>query len=234
MSETDFGGKLEDDQEQTAGEGMRCPYCKASNAPGETWCRVCGAWLQGQECPQCHHHNPPGYNFCGLCGRPLGPGLAPPDEAEDASDQVVVVTSRGVTPVLIIGFGAVLALASVAFPWYVLSQSEGQDYPTLFQQLAEGWELFPGVPLVLIGVASIVSALLGIMAGRGKPRPVASVVTGIIGLISVAWLWQGLQAQVVGRAVGAVPVETGPMLAAIGAIIIVVGGALIARIALLR
>jgi hypothetical protein len=145
-----------------------------------------------------------------------------------------VVTSRGVAPVLIIGFGAVLALSSVAFPWYVLSQSAGEGYPTLFQQLAEGWELFPGLPLALIGVASIASALLGIMAGRGKARPEASVVAGIIGLISVAWLWQGLQAQGVGQATAAVPVETGPMLAAIGAIIIVVGGALIARMALLR
>lgn len=213
---------------------MRCPYCKASNAPGETWCRVCGAWLQGEECPQCHHHNPPGYNFCGLCGRPLGPGGAPPPEVEDTPEQVVVVTSRGVTPVLIIGFGAVLALASVAFPWYVMSQSAVQGYPTLFQQLAEGWELFPGVPLALIGAASIASALLGILAGRGKPRPVASVVAGIIGLISVAWLWQGLQAQAAEQVVGTVPVETGPILAAIGAIVIVVGGALIARMALLR
>ncbi len=145
-----------------------------------------------------------------------------------------MVTSRGVAPVLLIGFGAVLALASVAFPWYVISYSaDEQAYPTLFQQLAQGWELFPGIPLLLIGLASVISALLGIMAGRGRPHPVGSVVAGIIGLISVAWLWQGLQAQG-GQITSMVPVETGAILAAVGAIIIVVGGALIARMALLR
>lgn len=234
MAETESDGALEKAREQVGTEGIRCPYCKTSNVPGETWCKVCGAWLQGQECPQCHHQNPPGYNFCGLCGLSLDTGGAPPEGVGKTPEPEVVVTSRGVAPVLIIGFGAVLALASVAFPWYVLSHSAGEAYPTLFQQLAQGWELFPGVPLGLIGLASIASALLGILAGRGRPHPVASVVAGIVGLISVAWLWQGLQAQQAARVVGTVPVETGAMLAAIGAIIIVVGGALIARAALLR
>ena len=125
-----------------------------------------------------------------------------------------------------IGLGAVLALASVAFPWYLLGAptSPGAVINTISDLLALGWRWFPGVPLSLIAVGTVISTFLSVLAGRGRAHPEACVVVGLVVLFSATWLGLGLQAQAPSATAEAVPASTGYTLAIIGAIIIIASG----------
>ena len=203
---------------------MRCDYCKFSNPPGVAVCQVCGARLPGVTCARCYFENPPAHTYCGQCGQSL---TSPGETGEAQTPPGRVFEHRPTSLVALVGFGAILAVASVAYPWYLLGdQARVQGTPaSMFYQLSTGWEWFPGLPLILIIVSSTLSTFLSILATHGRPHPVSGVLLGIVSLLSVIWLWQGIVAQ---RS-EAWDQELTPMLATIGAIIVLVGAALTAR-----
>ena len=205
---------------------MRCDFCKATNPTGVTQCQVCGARLSAVVCDRCYFENPPDHTFCGQCGQALTPTQAP------SSQRGSVIEFKPVPVVAIVGFGAILAIASVAFPWYFLGdQSSTEATPITISTLLDiGWNWFPGVPLLLIMVSAALSTFLTILGSHGKPHPVLTVLLGLASLASALWLWQGM--------VAAQPnlgnEELTPMLATIGAIIVLVGGSMTARALLAR
>jgi hypothetical protein len=68
---------------------------------------------------------------------------------------------------LLVGFGAILALPSVAFPSYLFGDNEGSSEQSNSQILETGWEWFPDVPLALIVAWTITTTLIAI-AGDAK------------------------------------------------------------------
>ena len=196
---------------------MRCELCKSSNPPGVLHCGNCGAKLPGIICAQCYEENPTDNNFCGRCGQPL-----------TGTDEITPLTGKvheniPTSIVSIIVFGAFLAVISLIFPWYVLGdESAAENIPvSLIYQMASGWNWFPRVPLII----SMTSVVLAILAYREKVHPAPSLLLGLIGLLPTIWLWQGL---VTGEA-NPREWEVAPMLATIGAILILVGGSMAAR-----
>lgn len=218
---------------------IRCDFCRSSNPPGITWCEVCNARLPGIACALCGFDNPPGNIYCGQCGQALTIEGEPRQQATMDDSVPTVATeaqqkpqgtdseSPSVPVAYVVGFGAVLAVGSVAYPWYFLgNQAEFQAIRiSIFHQFASGWEWFPGLPLVLIILSASLSTFLSILAQNGKASPVPSIFLGVISLVSAIWLWQGFIAE--RPATG--ELELTPMFATIGAIIIVVGGALMTR-----
>ena len=100
---------------------------------------------------------------------------------------------------------------------------------SLRQQLDSGWDLFPGVPLMLITLSASMSTFLAILANNGRSYPVISILTGLLTLVSATWLWSG----VVVSSGSTSDTELTPMLATVGAIILMVG-ATTAALPLLR
>ena len=196
---------------------MRCELCKSSNPPGVLHCGNCGAKLPGIICAQCYEENPTDNNFCGRCGQPL----TGTDEITPLTDKVY--ENIPTTIVSIIVFGAFLAVISLIFPWYVLGdESAAENIPvSLIYQMASGWDWFPGAPLII----SMTSVVLAILAYREKVHPAPSLLLGLIGLLPTIWLWQGL---VTGEA-NPREWEIAPMLATIGAILVLVGESMAAR-----
>ena len=127
----------------------------------------------------------------------------------------------------VIGFGAILAVASAAYPWYFLGdQAEFEaSRVSIFHQFTFGWDWFPGLPLVLIVLSVSLATFLSILAQHGKASPVPVIFLGLISLVSSLWLWQGLLLDRPNPG----ELELSPMLATIGAIIVLVGASLMAR-----
>ena len=200
---------------------MQCDLCKFSNPAGSEWCQVCGARLPAVICPRCFFENPLGHTYCGQCGQGLTSDKAPPQHRGS------VIENRATSIVAVVGFGTVVAVASVAFPWYFLSgQSGGQATPaSLFNQFASGWHWFPGLPLISIVLSSTLSTLLTMLSIRGKSHPMPIVLLGLVSLASAMWLWLGLVAG--GNDLG--DAELAPILTTIGTIIVLVGGFILAR-----
>ena len=199
---------------------MRCDFCKFSNPPGVAWCQGCGARLLGIVCVRCYFENPPDHEYCGRCGQVL-------TVARDPERRGRVYERVPTSVVSVVGFGAILAVASVAYPWYLVgNQANIREAPgSIFHQLVVGWEWFPGVPLLLIILSTIIATVLAILANRGKVHPAPCLLLGLVGLLSAIWLWQGL----VTGTPNPSDWEIAPMLATIGAIIVLVGGSMTAR-----
>ena len=180
--------------------------------------------LESIVCPHCGFANLPDSNYCGRCGLSIfdSESLEKPEPLpEGMGVQEQSSQSRLPSPIYIIGFGAVLAVASVAYPWYIIGDpAEVIASPvSIREQLDTGWDLFPGLPLLLITLSASVSTFLAIMANNGRPYPVISVLTGLLTLVSATWLWSG----VVLNDSSTSDTELTPMLATIGAIILMVG-----------
>ena len=192
---------------------MRCSHCDFDNLSGVATCQVCSSPLTGTACQRCGFENRPDYRFCGGCGQ----SLTGPDPAEPATSG-----DTGPPPITLIGFGAILALGSIAFPWYLFGATQGSEEQSLFNILESGWRWFPGVPLVLIALSTIVSTLGAMLPTLTRARPFIAVGAGMVTLVSATWLWQGystptIESDVLGP-------TTGAMLATIGAIVLVAAG----------
>ena len=194
---------------------------------------------------RCGFHNPPDYKFCGGCGQPLEEAepepkrgvtdtlkrvVPPPVQAvEPETDSNKAAPSEPPPPILLVGFGAILALASVAFPWYLFGDNEGSAEQSLSQILESGWEWFPGVPLALIAICTLSTTLIAIVGDArvsfvrltSRTRPAAAVALGIVTLFSATWLWLGYRSPESENISTAVAPATGAMLAAVGAIVLI-------------
>ena len=199
---------------------MRCESCSYENPPGLARCQACNAHLPPITCPHCNFRNPPDHTFCGQCGQAVDTGREPGRErrrVQQASSTYILS---------IVGFGAILVVASVAYPWYFLGDHtavQASDV-TMFNQLDTGWSWFPGLPLLLIILSASLSTFLVMLAIHRKVSPVAAVFPGLVNMLCLIWLWQGL---IAGRP-GPGDHELTPMLATVGAIVVLVGGALMA------
>ncbi len=230
---------------------MRCDFCRHSNPPGTVWCQVCQARLPGVVCALCSFENPPGHIYCGSCGQSLTIEAEPEPQQligyedvstmareeegnienyeTDIAPQSKIQQAQGkddekwpLPLVTIVGFGAILAVATVAYPWYSLGDEDAlqTSSASMFNQLETGWSWFPGVPIVLIILSATLSTFFSILTQHGKVSPVPLVFFGLVSLVSAIWLWQGL---VYGKPIPS-DGEIAPVLATIGAIIVLVGG----------
>ncbi len=168
--------------------------------------------LGGVDCPKCDHTNQSDAHHCRACGHSL-------QESADIRESVAPrapatrVYAGGLSPTALVGFGAVLSLAAVAYPWYVFGAdaATASQQASLSQLLAQGWVGFPGVPLMAIVVAALTSS-----AACSICPPVAAL-SGFVALLSGAWLGTG--------PVGDPAVlSTGAVLAMVGAIVVMAGG----------
>ena len=208
--------------------GMRCDFCKFSNPPAVATCQSCGARLPGVACSRCYFENPTENRFCGRCGQPLS-GSDQEEQSQQArrgSDQGRVYEAVPTSVVYVVGLGAILVVASLVYPWYFLGdQAAAEDAPaSILNQFTTGWKWFPGVPMVVIIVSSVMSSILALLAHRGKVHPAPCLMLALVSLAAAIWLWQGIATGEVNPA----DWELAPMLATIGAIILLVGGSMTA------
>jgi len=142
------------------------------------------------------------------------------------SPQAKTAEAKQTSPAALIGFGAVLALASAATPWYLLGAPTSPKAvgATISDLLALGWQWFPGLPLSLIAVGTVMSTFLALLAGRNRAHPMACVAVGLFVLLNATWLGLGFGGPPPAAPVEAVPPSTGASLAIIGAIVIVASG----------
>ena len=105
---------------------MRCRHCNFHNVQGVTTSEACGRPLAVSECRRCGFVNPPEYLYCGGCGQPWPRALAEEPRRSRQSATKVIITSqqpakppKATPPIALVGFGAVLALGSATFPWYL-------------------------------------------------------------------------------------------------------------------
>ncbi|MFC1935490.1 response regulator [Chloroflexota bacterium] len=155
------------------------------------------------------------------------------EKAREEVEKPTPVASRkgeAIPVTSIVGFGATVALAAVASHWYLMGDSalpEATIAGMTLQEM-ERLTLFPSLPLLLVTVGSLLSALLAILGAQGRPYPVTSIVVGLASLFGASWLWLGLVLSLPAGMAGFDVAETGPMLATIGTIILVVGAAITA------
>ncbi len=198
---------------------MRCEFCRFSNPPGAVYCQVCNARLLGL--------------VCGRCGQPLTREIGDqPEPLRGRVSEVRTPEDRSISVVPLILLGAILAAATVAFPWYLLGDDAATESAAISvsDQIEAGWSLFPGLPLVLVFVSASFSTIFAILSHYRSISPLASITSGLVSLIAAIWLWQGLVIDTPRPG----DIEYTPMLATIGAIIALVGGALMARPLLAR
>ena len=90
---------------------------------------------------------------------------------------------NGALPVSsVVGFGAAVAVASVATPWYLMGGSELSDAAIAGVSLQDldGWALFPGLPLLLVIMGSLLSTLLAMVAIRDRLYRMMSLVVSLV------------------------------------------------------
>ena len=179
----------------------RCLACSSDNPREATYCQVCGAIVGGVTCSRCDALHPRGTYHCDSCGHSLrqAESLATDDLSESVAPPIAApVTPDGPSSGVFIGFGAVLSLAAAS------------------SLLAMGWELFPGLPLVLIALAGIASAAVALVRGLETFRPGIAVLSGLVALVGAIWLDGGFA----GTATASEPAT----LATIGAIVVMTTG----------
>ena len=207
---------------------MRCTHCNFDNVAGATVCQVCGTPLEGVACPRCRSLNPTDVHFCGFCGYTMQEAAPEPVAASTPPVQAVAPppsppppppTNGGPSPVVLIGFGAILSLAAASYPWYLFG---GQAAPgtTLSQLLEAGWRWFPGTPLAAIAVSAVTSTLVSMVRGWDGVRLAVAVGSGLVTLFAVTWLGEGF-ARMESDTTGAGLPATGAVLATIGAIVVI-------------
>ena len=207
---------------------MRCPQCRFENSPGVELCVVCGSIIGGIKCPRCETVNAPDSRIRGTCGdafsvvaqRKSDGGQL--DVLESVPAAAPVPVPDGPSPVVLIGFGAILSLAAAAYPWYMLGDVQGQP-TTLSQLLDVGWKGFPGTPLMMIAIAAVTSTAVSLVRGLASIRAAVSVISGLVTLSSATWLWEGFSRIQSDSADPTLPI-TGAVLAMIGAIVMIAVG----------
>ena len=207
---------------------MRCTHCNFDNVSGVTVCQVCGTPLEGTACPRCGSLNPTDFHFCGFCGYTMpeaapataaAPVAPPLPQASMAPRPPAPVSSNGPSPVVLIGFGAILSLAAAAYPWYLFGDPTATG-STLSEVLEVGWRWFPGAPLALIAISAVTSTLVSMVRGWNTARPAVAVGSGLVTLLAATWLGEGLTRTELGTTDAGLP-ATGAVLATIGAIIVI-------------
>ena len=204
---------------------MRCPHCDFDNLPGVEHCISCGTRVESVKCPRCDGVNSLNSSSCVYCGFELqvgertGAGNAEVLESRAARTSV---RSGDPSPVALVGFGAITALAAAAYPWYLLGGDQSQV--TTLSELAEfGWRGFPGFPLALIVTAAIASTTVMLLPGLASTRAPTVVVSGLVTLVSASWLSEGITRLQSGSVDSTLPI-TGAMLQTIGAIVLIATG----------
>ena len=212
---------------------MRCEFCRFSNPPGTVYCQVCNARMPSVACALCKFENPPDNSYCGQCGQPMTRETGDqPEPPRGRVSEERTPEERSTSVVYLILFGAVLAAATVAFPWYLLGDDAAAESAAISvsDQIETGWSLFPGLPLVLVFASACFSTIIALLSHYRRVSPVIPMSSGLVGLMAAIWLWQGLVMDTPRPG----DIEFTPMLATIGAIIALVGGALMARPLLTR
>ena len=208
---------------------LRCDACHFENAPGMTFCQACGTVLGDSKCPRCGVVNPKDVDVCGFCRCSIASTAAPmPAVRLDIHESVAPLPPaphEDPPPAALIGFGAVLSLAAAAYPWYMLGGVEfaPEQQATIAQLLEAGWRGFPGVPLTLITIAAVVSMMVSVLKELEAVRPAVAVVSGLVMLLSAAWLSKGFELMRTAGSAPAMP-DTGSILVAIGAIVLLAVG----------
>ena len=207
---------------------LRCDTCCTENAPGMVFCEACGTVLGDSKCPRCGVVNPKDAVVCGFCRCAIArtqSSLPVPLDIRESLPPVPAAPHEEPPPAALIGFGAVLSLAAVAYPWYVLGGVEAglAQQATINELLEIGWREFPGVPLTLIAIAAVTSTMVSVLKELEAVRPGVAVVSGLAMLLSAAWLNEGfVRMQIAGSGL-AMP-GTGTILVAIGAIVLLTAG----------
>ena len=201
-----------------------CATCRSENTAEAPFCQVCGTLLGSLACPKCNHTSQTDAHHCNACGHSFREstdicesiGAAPPAARAYAG---------GVSPTVLIGFGAVLSLAAAAYPWYLFGGFEvgAAHRATLSQLLEAGWEGFPGIPLSLIVISAVTPTTVSAVRNLEAVRPAVAVLSGLITLLAGVWLGQGF-GQMQGGATGAAEQATGAVLVTIGAIVVITAG----------
>lgn len=214
---------------------MRCSHCNFDNVVGVINCQVCGERLELKSvvCHRCNFNNSAGQRFCGQCGALLDPdGVGQPVTSSLPLPEPAPVSKpipgapKETSPVVLIGFGAVVALASVAYPWFIFGSSPANspETITLSTNLSQRPQWFPGAPLIAIALSVVCSTFTNIIERWSKVRPYVSILSGLLILFSAAWLWQGYQPATSRVTKTPIPGEMSAALVVIGGIIITVGG----------
>ena len=208
---------------------LRCDACHFENAPGMTFCQACGTVLGDSKCPRCGVVNPKDATVCGFCrcsiARTVSPTPAVRLDIHESVAPLPPAPHEDPPPAALIGFGAVLSLAAAAYPWYMLGgvELDAEQRATIAQLLEAGWRGFPGVPLTLIAIAAVTSIIVCVLRQLETVCPAVVVVSGLVMLLSAAWLSKGFELMRTARAAPAVP-DTGVILVAIGAIVLLAVG----------
>ena len=207
---------------------LRCDACHFGNAPGMTFCQACGTVLGDSKCPQCGVVNPADVVVCGFCRCAIARTQSARPVQRDIHESVAplpAVPHEDPPPAALIGFGAVLSLAAAAYPWYMLGgiEAASEQRATIAQLLEVGWRGFPGVPLTLITIAAVASMMASVLKRLEAVRPAVAVVSGLVMLLSAAWLSEGFELMRTAGSAPAMP-DTGATLMAIGAIVLLAVG----------
>ncbi len=181
-------------------ESVTCPRCAAVNSADSSTCVFCGFELRG--------------------GGGTGGGNA--EVLESRPPARTTIRAGEPSPVALVGFGAVTALAAAAYPWYLFGADQGQA-TTLSELVEIGWRAFPGIPLALIVTAAIASTTVMLVHGLASTRVPTVIVSGLVTLVSASWLSEGIARLQSGSVDSTLPI-TGAMLATIGAIVLIATG----------
>ena len=187
--------------------------------------RIIADRARSEKCPRCGVVNASGTDRCGLCGhafpqRPVKVSRRTRlDVLESVAPPISIPRPDGPSTAALIGFGAVLALATASYPWYAFGDGHAAS-STLFQLMEAGWSGFPGLPLALIAIAAVKSALVSMVPNLGDARAVIIVSAGVVALLSAAWLSQGLP-QMEASGTGVAEAATGATLVTIGGIVVI-------------
>ena len=180
-------------------ERVKCPRCDGVNSANSSSCVYCGFGLQA--------------------GEQTGVGTAEVLESRPAR---TAVRNEDPSPVALVGFGAITALAAAVYPWYLFGDPTATG-STLSEVLEVGWRGFPGIPLALIVTAAIASTTVMLLPVLASARAPIVVVSGLVTLISASWLSEGITRLQSGSVDSTLPI-TGAMLQTIGAIVLIATG----------